>query len=146
MSRPVLSCHAAPVGERIPMKKLLLMFGALVVLAVTAEPLTAQSPFRSSSSGSKIRKAFSKPRFTGNSGHAVVGYEEEADVYGRAEVGYPQPGFAAVGYPFPGQAAVGYPGMGAGFRGPHGPHAMGGQLVFPQHPFVRSPRDFFMMD
>jgi hypothetical protein len=24
--------------------------------------------------------------------------------------------------------------------------AMGGQLVFPQHPFVRSPRDFFMMD
>jgi hypothetical protein len=22
--------------------------------------------------------------------------------------------------------------------------AMGGQLVFPQHPFVRSPRDFFM--
>ncbi len=24
--------------------------------------------------------------------------------------------------------------------------AMGGQLVFPQHPFVRSPRDFFMME
>lgn len=40
------------------------------------------------------------------------------------------PGAGVPGYPQPGQ-----PGMG-----------MPGTLVFPQHPFVRSPRDFFMWE
>ncbi|MGL6076604.1 MAG: hypothetical protein ACRC8S_20815 [Fimbriiglobus sp.] len=42
----------------------------------------------------------------------------------------PPPGYGVPGYPQPGQ-----PGMG-----------MPGTLVFPNHPFARSPRDFFMWE
>ncbi len=43
-------------------------------------------------------------------------------------------------------------GAGPGAAGPAadprhgGPHTQPGTVVFPQHPFARSPRDFFMMD
>ena len=39
-------------------------------------------------------------------------------------------------------------GKGAGQADPgrHGPRTQPGTVVFPQHPFVRSPRDFFMAD
>jgi hypothetical protein len=39
-------------------------------------------------------------------------------------------------------ACAGYPGLGM----PGGPMVNQGTLVFPHHPFVRSPRDFFMYD
>lgn len=44
------------------------------------------------------------------------------------------------GPPVEGSAA---PAGGVGKKG--GPHTQPGTVVFPQHPFVRSPRDFFMM-
>ena len=50
--------------------------------------------------------------------------------HGGGAVQLPPPGAGVPGYPQPGQ-----PGMG-----------MPGTLVFPQHPFVRSPRDFFMWE
>jgi hypothetical protein len=44
----------------------------------------------------------------------------------------------------PDWAAMGY-GLGGPAYNPNGP-MMQGTLVFPHHPFVRSPRDFFMYD
>jgi hypothetical protein len=52
--------------------------------------------------------------------------------------------WAAGGY---GQGGPAYNphGFPPGAYGPHGP-VMQGTLVFPHHPFVRSPRDYFMLD
>lgn len=57
---------------------------------------------------------------------------------------------------FGGDGAHGWAGKGKGLGGPgdpqaqaghnKGPRTQPGTLVYPQHPFVRSPRDFFMID
>jgi hypothetical protein len=72
------------------------------------------------------------------------------------------PAYSPQGFP-PFGAGGGYPGggcaggacgpNGGGYGGGYGPYGgmqfnpmMQGTLVFPNHPFVRSPRDYFMVD
>lgn len=95
------------------MKKLLLVIGAAVALAV---PASAQSPVVATSNCNNCAQAAPTGPVV-SSGYATPSVGRKFGFFGI----------------FGGSGKV-----------PPPPPAMGGQLVFPQHPFVRSPRDFFM--
>ena len=114
---PARRCATRP-GERTPyMKKILLSLAAVAALAVTADRASAQTPAPVVASSSGCNNCSSSSSRIGGFGL-----------------------FSGHGL-FSSRGGHGFFGSG---KTPPPPQATGGQLAFPQHPFVRSPRDFFM--
>jgi opacity protein-like surface antigen len=111
------------------MKKLLLMAAAVATLAVTAQPAAAQYP------AGPVMQAGGCTQCDGGSGYG-------GHMGGKLKGGF---GFGFLSGIFTNHGGHG----GGGPRDipvvdPRSGNA--GQLVFPQNPFIRGPRDYFMWD
>ena len=110
------------------MKKFLLMVAAVAALVVTAQPAAAQNPAQAAQAGGCAQCGD-----PGSSGYGYGGMMSKGKSFGGGWFGGKLHGL---------------------FTNHHGnggspqtlPVATGGQLVFPQNPFIRGPRDYFMWD
>ena len=143
------------------MKRFMMTFVALATLGVFAGNASAQYPPPPSKNGLLQAGGYAPGPVASPYAVPVYGIDpasEEPDTSGRyglhpvlkrlfhiKDAGCGKDGCGKEGCAKGGKghaAPVGHP----GFAGPPSNPATGGTLAFPQHPYVRSPRDFFMMD
>ena len=136
------------------MKTLLFSVAAVAALAVTARPAAAQYPAPGPTG--PVVPAGCTQCGAGYGGYGYGGYGVSGYGFGVGSklksglFGFGLFGglFTNHGHPFGGGGGLGF---GGGYGGPDLPvvdprSGNAGQLAFPQNPFYRSPRDYFMWD